>query len=224
MKAVTPDPHTGMTVVDIAEGTTSLTYVLQPLPIRVVPRANSSVAIYHGSLLYALDVGQSVVTLSPDARLMARQGPRFPSAQRITNAEIAKLYDSAHAAALPPIPPEAHDYQITNVQPWNIAIDTSTLVYHSGSENGSADSSLPSPLWTPRGPPNFITAQGCSIEWPMFNGVPAPVPLPINGTRNCEGPVVNVTLRPFGSLKVHMAELPTVQLSANTTARVSRKY
>ncbi|KAL8832452.1 MAG: hypothetical protein Q9191_000272 [Dirinaria sp. TL-2023a] len=191
-KAVSPDPHTGMTVVSIEAGTSSLCYELQSASIRVVPRANSSVAIYHGSLLYALDVGQSVTTLNPSARLMARE-------------------------ALPPIEFEPHDYRITNLGPWNMAIDTSTLEYHSGSDNSSADSSLPSPLWTPGGPPNSITARGCQIEWPVDRGVPAPVPLLVNGSRKCTGPAVNVTLRPFGSLKIHMAELPTVDLGTNGT-------
>lgn len=190
VQAVSPDPHTGMTVVSIAKGSTSLSYELQPASIRVVPRANSSVAIYHGSLLYALDVGQSVTTLNPDARRMARQ-------------------------AVPIAPFEPHDYKITNLSQWNMAIDTSTVEYHSGSDNSSADSSLPSPLWTPSGPPNSITARACPIDWPLYKGLPAPVPLPINGSRKCTGPAVDVTLRPFGSLKIHMAELPTVNLSTH---------
>ena len=203
---ISPDPHTGMTVVSIPQGATSVNYVLNTPSIRVVPRANSSVAIYHGAVLYALDVGQSVVAIAPDL---------FVPINFVH--ENFTPYTNLLAANLPPAPGQAHDYNITNTQPWNIAIDTSTLEFHSDPEKGTSNGSLPSPLWTPEGPPTYITAQGCQIDWPLFRSVPAPVPLPVNGTRNCTSAAMNITLRPYGSLKIHMAELPTVNLASDAT-------
>ena len=200
--SISPDSQTGMTTVSIPEGTTYMSYVLKAPSVRVVPRANSSVAIYHGALLYALDVGQSTVTLAPDSTIK-----NF--AHGLSTPQV-----NPKGGSLPSPPPQAHDYNITNTQPWNIAIDTSTLKFHSDSNNSLTNGNLPNPLWTPGGPPTYITAQGCQIDWPLFRGVPAPVPLPANGTRKCTGPAMNITLRPYGSLKIHMAELPTVNLTS----------
>ena len=200
---VSPDSHTGMTMVNIPQGTTSVSYVLNAPSVRIVPRANSSVAIYHGAVLYALDVGQSVVALAPDS---------FAPVNFVH--EKFAPHTNVMATNLPPVPEQAHGYNITNTQPWNIAIDTSTLEFHPGSDNNTTNGSLPSPLWTPGGPPTYITARGCQIDWPFFSGVPAPVPLPVNGARNCTSEAMNITLRPYGSLKIHMAELPTVNLTS----------
>lgn len=199
--SISPDSHTGMTAVSIPQGTANVSFVLKAPSIRVVSRENSSVAIYHGTLLYALDVGQSIVTLAPD----------FTS--NVFPYSLPSLILNMMDKRLPPPPAQAHDYNITNTKPWNIAIDTSTLQFHAGSDNGSSLEGLPSPLWTPGGPPTYITAQGCQIEWPLFRGLPAAVPLPVNGTRTCTSPALNITLRPYGSLKIHMAELPTVNLT-----------
>lgn len=178
---IDPDSHTGMTMIHIIPGTTNthVSYVVNCLSVRAIPRANSSVAIYHGAVLYALDMGHTTVATSTSS---------------------------------PPIPSQAHDYNMTNTRAWNMAIDTSTLEFHSGADESSQEKDLPSPLWTPEGPPTYITARGCQIDWPLFKGVPAPVPLPVDGGRHCTGPPVDITLRPYGSLKIHMAELPTVDL------------
>ena len=51
------------------------------------------------------------------------------------------------------------------------------------------------------------------MEWPLLRGMPAPVPLADgDGKRVCKESGVEVVLRPYGSLKVHMAELPVVDL------------
>ena len=177
-----PDPSTGMVSVDIPVGASQVTLMLAA-NVRVEQRANSTIAVHYGALLYALDVGQ-----------VMQAGPPL---SYNTHTPFATSY---------PIPPEAHDYTINNTLPWNIAIDPSTLVYQASNDSSS---SLANPIWAPEGPPNSITAKGCQIDWPLDHGVPAPVP----GNRTCLGAAMSVVLRPYGSMKIHMAEFPTVDLS-----------
>lgn len=179
-QSLSPDPDTGMTAVHIHAGRSKVIYTLSA-EIRTSARANSTVAVYHGALLYALDVGQA--TMTHDVASVRSQYPW-----------------------------QAYDHCIVNTQPWNIAIDPSTLEFHAAPPFTSPEEKLPSPIWAPRAPPPFITGKGCEIDWPLWKGLPAPVPLPVNGTRTCTGEVVDVVLRPYGSLNVHMAELPTVDL------------
>ena len=216
--------HTSMTSISLPTGLTNLTYKLAT-EIRIEHRANSTVAIHHGPLLYALDVGHSIQQLPPTSYTSHR-----PAHKHEDDDET--------------IPTHAHDYFITNTQPWNIAIDPSTLKFHSASPPLFAPSSpsssppphphlqsplqnpttthspppLPNPIWAPGAPPTYITAQGCEIDWPLYHKVPGPVPLSWEvpgwefGNRTCVGGVVSVVLRPYGCLKVHMAELPIVWL------------
>ena len=205
-QTIAADPHTGMISLGIPGGSaTTVAYTLAPT-LRVISRANDSVTIYHGALLYALDVGESISAtsakiFSPEAFHHSHDG--YP------------LYSSpSHGpspATLPPIPPQAHSYSIVNTKPWNIAIDTSTLAFHPG----DTSKPLPEEIWSRGAPPSYITGRGCEIEWGLEKGVPAPVPLAdAEGKRTCSGPSVDVVLRPYGSLKVHMAELPVVDLGA----------
>ena len=169
-----------MTAIHLHAGSSKVRYKLSAT-IRTVARANSTVAIYHGPLLYALDVGQSMV-------------PREA------------------ASATSQYPWQAYDHYIVNTRPWRIAIDTTTLEFHAAPPFTNPEERLRSPIWAPKAPPSFITGKGCEIDWPLLGDLPAPVPLPVNGTRHCIGKVVDVVLRPYGSLKVHMAELPIIDL------------
>ena len=105
-------------------------------------------------------------------------------------------------------PPQVHAYNITATQPWNIAIDPSSLTFHHNA-NSTGTETLANPIWASGAPPTSITARGCQIDWPLDHGIPARVPL---APRSCTSAVVNVTMRPYGSLNVHMAELPTIDL------------
>jgi hypothetical protein len=179
---ITYDPQTRMISIDLDAGESEVLYILQP-DLYTEPRANSSISVYHGSLLYALDIGQTEASTTPDV-------------QNAPSISGTVFYNSS--------------------QPWNIAIDPSTLQYHPGytNSNESADpeSTLPNPLWAYQAPPSYITAKGCQISWPLFHNYPAPVPLP--GARNCTSDPVDVVLRPYGSLRTRMAEFPTVDLSS----------
>ena len=193
---LTPDPRTGMTSIFLPAGDSTVAYTLGAT-IQVLPRANSTVAVYHGSLLYALDVGQTMTTLAP------------------------KLYNVSYAdgdpyrISTPSLPPQVHDFAFTNTTPWNIAIDPSTLVFHT-TANVPNNTALPNPIFEYGAPPTYITGKGCQVEWPLHKGLPAALPALDDGIkhRNCTGNVTDVILRPYGSLKVHMAELPTADLSS----------
>ena len=192
-----PDVHSGMTPISLSAGNSTLRYTLGA-NIRISPRANSTVAVYHGSLLYALDVGHR------------------------TTAKQAELYNISYAdgnpydTSTPHFPPEVHDYTFMNTTPWNIGIDVSTLVFHTLTKI-TDDPALPNPIFDYGAPPTYITGKGCRIHWPVYKGLPAPLPALPNGTeyRNCTSQMFDVILRPYGSLKVHMAELPVVDLSQN---------
>ena len=197
---LTPDLQTGMTPISLAAGNSTVTYKLGAT-IRVLPRANSTVAVYHGSLLYALDVGQAMTTL----------------AANLYNVSYADG-DEPYNTSTPYLPPQVHDFAFTNTTPWNIAIDPSTLVFHT-TDNSTNETALPNPIFDYGAPPTYITGKGCEITWPLYNGLPAPLSALANGTtnRNCTGKVTDVMLRPYGSLKIHMAELPTFDLANNPT-------
>lgn len=142
-----PDPATGMHRVRIPSGSTTLTYALGAR-IRTEPRANNTVAIYYGSLLYTLDVGQANTSSNPH------------------------LYNDARGAGFTDIPfPQARDYYIYNTTAWNIAIDPSTLEYHDGGRE------LPTPIFEYGAPPSYMTVRGCEIEWALYlEATPGAVP------------------------------------------------
>ncbi len=177
-QSLVPNAHTGMMAIHLHAGKSTVDYTLSAA-LRIIPRANVTISIYHGALLYALDIGQAVV----------RAGIQAGSCCRAS--EYASL---------------------KNTRPWNMAIDPSSLKFHSAPPNVSPEEPLTSPIWSPGAPPSYVTAKGCEIEWPLLNCMPAPVPLQVDGKRTCVGKVVDLVLRPYGSLKVHMAELPTIDL------------
>ena len=200
---VTPNPRTGMTSIFLTAGNSTVAYTLGAA-IQVVPRANSTVAVYHGSLLYALDVGQTMTTLTPKPY------------------NVSYAHRDPYPVGIPSLPPEVHDFAFTNTTPWNIAIDPSTLVFHTTADVHN-NTALPNPIFEYGAPPTYITGKGCQVDWPLYKGLPAPLPALDNGIkhRTCTGNVTDVILRPYGSLKVHMAELPTVDLSSNRTRHPS---
>ena len=183
-----PDPQTGMNEVKVAKGKHNIILELFP-EIRVVPRGNSSIAIYHGALLYALDVGQSTGYY----------------AQRNTNITYSRL------DGVPNIPSHIKKVEISNTLAWNLGIDPDSLSF----ESSGNDKPLRNPIFDYHAPPSIIKGKGCSIKWPIENGLPIALPALEKGetTRRCHGKVKNIELRPYASLKAHMAELPIVDLS-----------
>ena len=207
------DSFTGMTSVNVVAGTTHVTYKLAA-DLRVEHRANGSVAIYHGALLYALDIGQSITSV-----------PMFLNESHF---HYTKPFQRASAADFdtesdPPVMMPAHvsDVAFSSTKPWNIAIDPSSLVYHPSPNGEEPVHTLQNPIFDYEAPPSYITGKGCEIHWETFRGLPAALPkLPEGAVWQCLGNVTNVVLRPYGSLKIHMAELPTVDLRGRNASVV----
>ncbi|KAJ5999660.1 hypothetical protein N7481_000069 [Penicillium waksmanii] len=141
------DPKTDLIKVNIPSGTTKFTYELD-MDLVTADRANDTVAIYRGALLYALHIPHTSTSGPP------------------------KFYDTQKEYPVGTYPSEAHDYVLLNSTEWNVAIDPSTLEYHAGSSG-----SLPSPTFEDGQLPMYITAKACLIDWPLFRGVPdSPIP------------------------------------------------
>lgn len=182
---VSPDATSGLhRAARMPAGTSVVTYNLSA-SVRVEQRANSSVAVHYGPLLYGLSISSENSSTVPY--------------DYTTNAPLAAGY----------APAQARDWTMINTSAWSYAIDASTVAYHFSGEKGQA---LARPVWSPGAPPNYVTAQACLIDWPLYlDSVPGLVPLPAQ--RACVGDAVEVELRPYGSTKLHMVDLPTVDLS-----------
>ncbi|KAG8530469.1 uncharacterized protein KY384_004972 [Bacidia gigantensis] len=185
-----PDSHTGMTTISLDAGAHELVYNLRA-DLRIIPRGNGSVTVYHGALLYALDIGQ-------DTEVVATS---LAENENLTYS----VFDQE-----PILPKEVQTIEVSNTKAWNIGIDPDTLSFHYTNE----EKELPNPIYDYHAPPSHVTGKGCQVAWTMKMGLPAALPeLPRGQTkRKCEGGIVDVILRPYGSLKVHMAELPVVDL------------
>ncbi|KAF2236248.1 hypothetical protein EV356DRAFT_77285 [Viridothelium virens] len=187
---LSPDPTSSLHRVSLPAGQSSITYTLETSIISEA-RPNDTVAIHYGALVYALEISYTN-TSTP---------PKFYNPEN-------EFYPDGYA------PSQSRDYQLFNSSAWNIAIDPSTLEFHSSLANSSSGTtSLPDPIFAPGAPPTWITAQGCEIEWGLYrNSVPDVVPALAD--RTCQSTPATVTLRPIGGQKVHMVELPTISLNA----------
>jgi len=183
-QALSPDTKTGLHKISLKSGVTEVTYILAA-EIRIEARANSTISVYYGSLLYALEIGSKNSSTRPKS---------FSS-----NAEFPEDY----------APTPSRDWIMTNTSAWSVAIDPSTIKMH---KSADPDTSLPNPLWVPGASPVWMSVQACEIDWPLFQGVPGPVPAP--HSRKCLSDVSEVKLVPYGTAKLHMAELPTMSLGA----------
>lgn len=172
---IQPDQNTGMISVVLSAGKNTVAYKLGAR-IRVEPRGNDSVSIYHGALLYALDVGQTVSDLPVK---LFNESATYPTV------------DGA-----PQIPAQSHDLSLSNTKPWNIAIDPSSLQFHVSADDAAAPS-LKNPIFDYEAPPSYITGKGCQIDWKLDRGLPEALPkLPEGAIWNCTGNVTDVVFRP----------------------------
>jgi hypothetical protein len=202
-RPVNPSTHTGTERIFLMPGKSVVTLSLSP-SIRVLPRANDTVSIHHGALMYVLPQTENFVALPPS-------GGNYPSAPPESHDYFIDPVSPSNIP--PPSSPNPSDPDSTPktsypyAHPWNLAIDTSTLHFHS--RPTSPD--LPNPIWASDAPPTYIEVLACPIKWKVIaNGVPAEVPRV--GERNCTAEARWVRLVPLGSARLHVGELPTVDL------------
>lgn len=174
-----PDSHTGLQRIFLRKGSHRLEAEFGA-DVRVIARANDTVSVYHGSLLYAITVYGDYYTDRP---------ARYPGLTA---------------------PLEANDWTVLPRSPWNLAIDPSTAFFFEYLDREAEH--LPDPIWRDDAPPVSISVLACEIDWKFTEGGFAPNP-PRLGGRNCTNRAFMAEMRPYGSAKLHMAELPTVDLS-----------
>lgn len=177
------DPSTGLIAIKIPTGTTKLRYTID-MKLTTSPRTNDTVAVYYGAVLYGLYIEPEI------------------------SSEPPKFYTNQSQYPAGTYPPQAKDHTLLNTTEWNVAIDESTLIYHSG----SGPLPLDRVFEDGKSLPMSVTAKGCLIDWPLFLGAVPDAPIP-KANRTCLGDVFEVTLKPYGSAKLHMSDLPTIDLS-----------
>ena len=179
--AIRPHPSTGMHKVPLPPGRSTIIYTIG-VGLRTEARANNSVSVYVGNLLYALDVG-------------CRNTSSLPHA-----------FHDVTGPGLDNLPfQQLRDFYLINTAEWNVAIDATTLKYHPLTEH----TSVRTPGFSYSSPTNYITVLGCQIAWGLYlDATPDVVP----SVRECTGEVRTYRLIPYGSAKIHMSELPTVDL------------
>jgi len=109
---------------------------------------------------------------------------------------------------------QSRDYQILPTQPWAYALVVPDLAHPASAFNFTRVGPPPTKPYDSTAPPVMLTAQARLLSgWvEADNAAAAPPPSPVN----CSGPagpcgaVVSVTLVPFGSTHLRMAEVPYV--------------
>lgn len=189
--AITPNEHTGLQALTLPAGASSISLTLSQ-DIKLEKRANASIAVRAGPLLYALQI------------------PSYNTSTPISQQNSSASLSTSPKLELGPTPSQVRDYQIfpLSTSSWNIAIDPSTLSFHTSYHTGEREPELPSPLWADGVSATWIEGRGCLIDWPVWKGGPGPVP----PDRKCLGGSFGVKLIPYGGAKIHMSELPTVEL------------
>ncbi|KAG8418788.1 hypothetical protein J3459_012057 [Metarhizium acridum] len=156
-----------------------------PLALPSVPRRVPATASpsFSATCCNALDVGYSNTTSFPHA------------------------YGNTKGPGLDYLPyRELRDYYIKNTHPWNVAIDPSTLKYSDARNKGLID-----PIFEYGQPPNYVTVDGCEINWNLYMDTIPDLP-PALADRKCIGEKKTYRLIPYGAAKVHMSDLPTIKL------------
>jgi hypothetical protein len=181
---VSPDTASGLHKIPIKAGISKITYSIGNPGIIQEKRANDTVTIHHGALVFSLIIPSANTSTTPKAY---GNGGNDPIGYTV--------------------PPESRDYEITNTSTWNYAIDPDTIVLHGADSTGD----LANPIYAPGASPLWMSAKACEIEWGLYKGVPdAP---PTGEKRKCIGEVVDVRLEPLGGAKLHLLDLPVLKLT-----------
>ncbi|KAF1986459.1 hypothetical protein K402DRAFT_89645 [Aulographum hederae CBS 113979] len=190
LRYLNPDKNTRMQSVQAPAGKSSVTYTLSASP-KIEQRANNTVAITYGPLLYALEVGGRY-----------QSGP-----PKIYNSSV-QAYPAGYA------PDQVQDYEIFNTTAWSWGIDPSTLKFENSlpsNRDGDAVQTLANPIWAADAPPTSMRVMGCPIVYAYHRGVPA-WPAEADPMRRCVGNGTETELRlvPYGSAKLRMGEMAVV--------------
>lgn len=97
-------------------------------------------------------------------------------------------------------PSKVKEWTILPSNVWNVAVDLTKLK----DTSNKTSVALPDRVWAYGAPPNQLQAEGCEIDWPLYKGVPGPVPT----NTACKGNRVTLRFLPVGSAKIGMTELP----------------
>ncbi|KAH8817480.1 duf1680 domain-containing protein [Xylogone sp. PMI_703] len=146
--------------------------------------ANNTAAIYYGPLLYSLALEYNETSSAP--------------LRYYDETLLGSNTTDAHT----------HDHSIVPTTPWNIAIDPTQIKVVSNLD--TSDKDLPSPVWKLGAPPIEIRIAAVEIDWPLAYDSPANPP----ENPTIKGKPFNARFVPYGSAKIHMAQLPVVDLPA----------
>ena len=149
---------------------------------RVVELTNNTVAVYYGALLYSLAIESE------------------------KNAGPPRRYYDETILANDTVVAETHDYAIVPTSTWNVAIDPEQIqVVHTHQAQGQE---LPNPIWDLGSPPVELRIAAVEIDWPIDLDTPA------NPPQNPKiiGNPFSARFVPYGSAKLHMANLPKLVL------------
>ena len=150
---------------------------------RVVHLANNTAAVYYGALLYSLAIEYNVTAHPP-----------------------RRYYDET-ILAKNTTDPHTHDYAMVPTSVWNIAIDPTQI--HVVPNSAADREDLTSPIWDLDAPPNELRVAAVKIDWPLDYDSPADPP---RNPKILSKPF-SAKFVPYGSAKLHMAQLPVVELS-----------
>ncbi|KAJ7582533.1 hypothetical protein C8J56DRAFT_955050 [Mycena floridula] len=107
-----------------------------------------------------------------------------------------------------PMEPHAVDLQLDATEPWQYAIDPTTVKFHNEPPKSGK---LPSPIFDYGMSPLSITVTACEIEWPVDGDMFAASP-PQNAS--CIGRETTLKLSPFGATKLRISEFPVFKSNA----------
>lgn len=183
--------------IDIEKGTTIVVVKLAS-ETRVVERGEGAVALYRGALLFALEIESNVTSFPPRSYVSENHEPLEKK---------WTLWPLTQDHTIEPAPSAI----------WNIAIDPEQIVFHSlpAQSAASADETLrvekglPNPLWGRElGREMWMDVASVQIEWAVANGTPERPPRDVRRV----GEPFWMRWVPYGSAKIHMAEVPRVRL------------
>ncbi|EPS93631.1 hypothetical protein FOMPIDRAFT_1063456 [Fomitopsis schrenkii] len=190
--SLTPDANSALQSVPVGSGKTTVQLYLA-MQVDIEERTNSSIAIYRGPLLYAVEITHN----ETETAALRSAGPLdfIESLPNVPASDLAQ-YDN-----------HTHDHFWLATAPWNIAIDPSTLEFHEETVD-----QLPHYVWDTGAQPQSMTALACEIDWPVVSG---DADWPPQSPNTCQGETFNVTLRPFGGTRLRIGQLPTMSVGSS---------